>query len=200
MRYDSEHKLRTRERILRAAAKAIRAEGPHRVGVAAVMRQAELTHGGFYAHFDSKEALIAAAIERMFEDSQRHWRRTTANRSPAEGLLAFIDFYLSPQHRDARRLGCPIPALAADLPRLRPRCIDAYATGARHLIEAIAEQLRALDHPEPDALASSVMAELVGALSLARGEPDRNRSDAMLAASRRLIRQRLKWRTHESGQ
>lgn len=192
MRYDAEHKLRTRERILREAAKAIRAEGPHRVGVAAVMRQADMTHGGFYAHFDSKEALIAAAIERMFEDSRRQWLRSTEGREPAEGLRAFIDYYLSPQHRDARRLGCPIPALAADLPRLRPRCVEAYAAGARRLIDAMAGHLRALGHDDAGALAGSVMSELVGALSLARGEPDRERSDALLDASRHHIFQRLK--------
>ena len=68
MRYDSEHKSQTREKVLKVAAKAIRAEGPRGVGVATIMSKAGLTHGGFYAHFESKDDLIAAAIEKMFVD------------------------------------------------------------------------------------------------------------------------------------
>ena len=190
MRYGPEHKQKTRERVLAAAAKAIRAEGPHRVGVAGVMGKAGLTHGGFYAHFASKDALIAAAIDHMFEAARARWERETVGRSPAEGLAAYIDFYLSAAHRDARGSGCPMPALAGDLPRLTGASRAAFGAGTRALIERLAGHLAALGHADAEALASSVLAELVGALSLARGEPDRERSDALLAASRRMVRER----------
>jgi len=103
MRYDAEHKQKTREKVLKAAAKAIRADGPHRVGVADVMSKAGLTHGGFYAHFTSKDDLIAAAIEQMFDESRIRMARETEDKPPREALRSYIDFYLSSGHRDARQ-------------------------------------------------------------------------------------------------
>jgi TetR/AcrR family transcriptional repressor of nem operon len=155
------------------------------------MSGAGLTHGGFYAHFSSKDALIAAAIDQMFESARVRWARETKDRSPAEGLAAYIEFYLSSAHRDARVRGCPMPALAADLPRLTGASRAAFAAGTRSLIELVTAHLTALGHADAEVLASSVLAELVGALSLARGEPDRARSDALLAASRRMVRGRV---------
>src|ERR1700736_5346540 len=98
MRYDSEHKERTRERLLAEAATAIKTEGPDRIGIAAIMGKAGLTHGGFYAHFGSKEELVAAAIERMFEQTGASFRKRVDGLPPAEALAHFIDFYLSPLH------------------------------------------------------------------------------------------------------
>ena len=80
MRYDSEHKERTRARVVKEAAKAIRAEGPHRVGVAGVMAKAGLTHGGFYAHFASKDDLVGAAMSQMFDEASVKFDRQTAGR------------------------------------------------------------------------------------------------------------------------
>ena len=82
MRYDTDHKQKTREKVLKAAAKAIRADGPHRMGVADVMRKAGLTHGGFYAHFESKDDLVAAAIGQMFEQSKARFVHTASRSHP----------------------------------------------------------------------------------------------------------------------
>jgi AcrR family transcriptional regulator len=117
MRYDAEHKARTRTTLLAEAAKAIRSEGPHKVGVAEIMARAGLTHGGFYAHFESKDALIAAAIATMFKESLVAFERGTSGPGPARALDAYISTYLSERHRDARETGCPLAALAADVPR-----------------------------------------------------------------------------------
>ena len=119
MRYDAEHKQRTREKVLKAAAKAIRAKGPDRIGVAEVMADVGLTHGGFYAHFESKDDLIAAAVSQMFDESRGRLNAETEGRSAAAGLRSYIDFYLSAAHRDARRWGCAVAALASDLPRMQ---------------------------------------------------------------------------------
>jgi TetR/AcrR family transcriptional repressor of nem operon len=191
MRYDAEHKQKTRQRVLEEAAKAIRAEGPHRIGVAAVMARAGLTHGGFYAHFASKEDLVTAAIGHMFETAAGRRIRETDGRTPAEALDAYINFYLSPGHRDARTSGCPMPALAADLPRLNVAAQSGFAAGVSGITESLAKLLAALGHDQPLDLASSMVAELVGALSLARAEPDVDHSDAMLDRSRRLLKRRL---------
>ena len=192
MRYDSEHKQKTRAKVLKAAAKAIRAEGPHQIGVADVMAQAGLTHGGFYAHFASKDELVAAAIGQMFEEARERFLHETHDRTPADALRAYIDFYLSPGHRDARRSGCPVAALASDLPRLSKAALDRFADGSRHMRESLASKLELLGHSDAGREASSVQAELLGALSLARVEPDAKRSDAILADSRRAIKRRLK--------
>ena len=191
MRYDTEHKQKTRAKVLQAAAKAIRADGPHRVAVAGVMADAGLTHGGFYAHFASKDELVAAAIEHMFDESRARVQHEMEGRGPAEGLSAYIDFYLSRKHRDARNSGCPMAALASDLPRLDEAVREKFAAGASRLTTTLSEKLAALGHVDVDAEARSMVAELIGALTLARIEPDPKRSDAILAASRHQLKQRL---------
>jgi TetR/AcrR family transcriptional repressor of nem operon len=191
MRYAADHKRETRERVLAEAAKQIRAHGPLGVGVAEIMKRAGLTHGGFYAHFKSKDALVAAAIAKMFEGARARWQRAIEARDATSGLTIYIDSYLSAEHRDARETGCPIAALSSDLPRLPKMCRTAYADGTRSLTELVAYRLHELGHSEADAVAASVIAELVGALSLARVEPDEARSEAILAASRRSLRARL---------
>ena len=191
MRYDTEHKQKTRTRVLQAAAKAIRADGPHRVAVAGVMADAGLTHGGFYAHFASKDELVAAAIGHMFDESRARVQHEMEGRGPAEGLAAYIDFYLSRKHRDARNSGCPMAALASDLPRLDEAVREKFAAGASRLTTTLSEKLAALGHVDVDVEARSMVAELIGALSLARIEPDSKRSDAILSASRHQLKQRL---------
>lgn len=191
MRYDPEHKQKTREKVLNAAAKAIRAEGPHRIGVAGVMSKAGLTHGGFYAHFESKDALIAAAIDQMFEQARERFSSEVKDLPPAEALCAYVDFYLSEGHRDARTSGCPMPVLAGDLPRLDRTARARFARGVAALIENVAQRAEQLGLEKPRALARSVVAELVGALTLARAEPDVELSNAMLADSRELVKARL---------
>jgi TetR/AcrR family transcriptional regulator, transcriptional repressor for nem operon len=191
MRYDAEHKQKTREKVLKAAAKAIRTQGPHRLGVAGVMNDAGLTHGGFYAHFESKDELVAAAIGQMFDQARARFQSEVKDYPPAKALGAYIDFYLSPAHRDARSGGCPMPVLAADLPRLDRAARARFSAGVAALTQAMAERIAQLGLPEPQGLARSVVAEAVGALSLARAEPDVELSNAMLADSRALVKKRL---------
>ncbi len=191
MRYDAEHKQRTRVRVLKEAARAIRSEGPHRVGVAGVMARAGLTHGGFYAHFSSKDDLVVAAVAQMFEEALANFDRITNGKPPADALRAYVDFYLSPRHRDACDTGCPLPALSADLPRLDRTARDRFALGVQRLTEAIADLLSALGRFDCEGLASSALAEMVGAVSLARGITDPRKSNGLLKRSRDLLKVRL---------
>jgi len=192
MRYSADRKPQTRQRLLDHAARALHAHGAHRLGVAAIMREAGLTHGGFYAHFASRDDLLAAAIERMFEQARDYWREAIAGQSPAQALRICIDRYLSPQHRDARQAVCPLPPLSADLPQLPDAARAAYEAGAQRMHDGL-RALIAAHRPGEDAerQALSVRAELVGALLLARAQADRDRSDAVLAASREALRARL---------
>jgi TetR/AcrR family transcriptional repressor of nem operon len=191
MRYDADHKSKTRERVLREAAKAIRAEGPHQIAVAGIMARAGLTHGGFYAHFASKDDLVVAAIGQMFDEGLERVERETLGRPPAEGLAAYIDFYLSCEHRDARTTGCPLPFMAADLPRLSAPAQARFAEGIAGLRGKLGALLDELGHADVKTEASSMLAELVGALSLARAEPGRERSDTILARSKASLKQRF---------
>jgi TetR/AcrR family transcriptional repressor of nem operon len=191
MRYEPSHKEETRRRVLKAAARALRAEGPHQVAVAKVMADAGLTHGGFYAHFKSKDDLIAATIDQLFAEGASRMRRETEGKRPAGAIGAYIDFYLSAAHRDARTSGCPMPFLAADLPRLPREARRRFAAGVERLQGWFAERLAELGRAEPEAEAASMLAELVGAMSLARAEPDRAASDLMLARSRSLLKRRV---------
>ena len=191
MRYDAAHKAETRARVVQAAARAIRAHGPFKAAVAAIMADAGLTHGGFYAHFRSKDDLLAAAVLRMFEDGRRSLERGTGEPAASTTLGAYIDAYLSERHRDARGSGCPLPVLAADAPRLPNAVRAAYGQGVSDLTARLSRRLAALGRPDPDVDARRLLSEMVGALSLARADPDRQRSAAILTASREALKARF---------
>jgi TetR/AcrR family transcriptional repressor of nem operon len=191
MRYDSEHKERTRQRVLSEAAAAIRAVGPDGIGVAGLMAKAGLTHGAFYAHFQSKDDLVAQAITRMFDESYQRFLARTEHPDPAVALERFIDSYLSVRHRDNPQHGCPLPSLTGELARLPGPVRENFTAGLNRLTGSIAKRIEELGRTDADALASSVVAEMVGALSLARAVADAAESDALLERSRRSIKARI---------
>jgi TetR/AcrR family transcriptional repressor of nem operon len=193
MRYNSEHKTKTRERLLEEAAAAIKLEGPERISIAAIMARAGLTHGGFYAHFGSKEELIAAAIERMFEIVDRAFLRRIEGLEPPEALAYFIDDYLSARHFDSVSDGCPLPALSADVARLGIEIKAPFSQGFARLQEHLADLFRKLGHQNAEAeeLATSVYAEMVGAVSLARAIQDPDQAAKIRNQCRRSLKRRL---------
>ena len=191
MRYDAEHKARTRERVLEAAVRAIRTEGPGQIAVAGVMQQAGLTHGGFYAHFDSREALVLAAVQRMFADAQGAFERVTEGLSPAEGLRNYVRFYLSRNHRDARDTGCPLPLLSSDLPRMGEPARLRFQEGVARLTGLLHGLLARTGCVDAETLAASALSEMIGALSLSRAVSDPEQSDAILLRSRRAVLERF---------
>ncbi len=191
MRYDANHKAETRRRVVTEAARAIRESGPDRVAVAEVMAAAGLTHGGFYAHFPSKDDLLLAAMDEMFADARGRLERSSAGFGPDKGLERYIDFYLSARHRDGRGAGCPLPALSADLARLSAGAKARYGEGVAGLTQELAELIRRLGREPAQDLAASLVAELVGALALSRAVADPAQSDAILAASRAALKERL---------
>ena len=191
MRYDAEHKERTRARVLKEAAAAIRSEGPDRIGVAAIMARAGLTHGGFYAHFASKDELLVASITQMFDEACAWFEELAQGKTAAEGLSAYVGFYLSRYHRDHREASCPIAGMAADLPRLNQAAREAFERGAARLTTLIAGRLEAMGQPHAGMLAVSMLSEMVGAVVLARSIANLEHSTAILRASRQAIHERL---------
>jgi TetR/AcrR family transcriptional repressor of nem operon len=191
MRYDEDHKQRTREKVLNAAARTIRAEGPDRIGVAAIMAEAGLTHGGFYAHFGSKEELVTEAIRQMFVDASARRSAWVDGKPPREGLRDYVKFYLSRAHRDGRGDGCPLTALATDLPRLPQPAKAVFGEGVERMTQSMADLLAAIDWPDPQGAASGLVSEMVGAVSLARSVADGAQSDRILKCARDEIIRRL---------
>jgi TetR/AcrR family transcriptional repressor of nem operon len=191
MRYDSEHKERTRQRVLSEAAAAIRAHGPDGIGVAALMSKAGLTHGGFYAHFKSKDDLVAQAIGQMFEESRQRFLVNADDPDPAVTLGKYIDMYVSSRHRDTPERGCPLPALSGDLARMPARSRKRFTAGLEGLTSAIAKRVAELGKPHPEHLAASMVAEMVGAVALARAIEDPAASERILKTSREALKARL---------
>ncbi|WP_174300813.1 TetR/AcrR family transcriptional regulator [Caulobacter sp. S45] len=191
MRYDAEHKARTREKVLDEAVRAIRQEGPGQIGVAGVMQRAGLTHGGFYAHFDSRDELVLAAVQRMFADAQDTFRRVIEGLPPREALRTYVRFYLSRAHRDARDTGCPLPLLSSDLPRMGEPARQRFEEGVARLTGLLRDLLDETGRPDAGSLAGSALSEMIGALSLSRAVSDRAQSDAILLRSREAVLERF---------
>jgi TetR/AcrR family transcriptional repressor of nem operon len=190
MRYSDTHKEETRKTIVKAAATAVRAKGPDGVGVAEIMAQAGLTHGGFYAHFPNKEALVAAAVDEAFGQSGRRFQKITAGMTPAEALSTFVDSYVSAEHRAHPARGCPLATLSSDLPRQGQVVREAYERGVRGLIGRVAGWLPE-DHADRQGFAASLAAEMAGVVALSRAIADDEEAGRLLADARVRIKNRM---------
>ena len=174
------------ERIVAAAARAIRRGGFQGVGVADIMKEAGLTHGGFYAHFSSRNALLAEALERAGQDNAARTRDDLATRQSrgASPLRALVEGYLSDRHLGDIETGCPVAALASEMPRQTPEVREAAAQRVRAMVAAVR---RALPKDAPADSGPSIASQLVGALQLARALGDNAEGRALLRASRRSL-------------
>ena len=191
MRYDTEHRQRTHEKVVREAASAIRLHGPDKIGVATLMSNAGLTHGGFYAHFKSKDALIAEAITQMFDERCEAFQKIMTGVEPAKGLSKYIDLYLSTLHLNHRDRGCPVAALAGDLARMPAGARERFEAGLQRTTDLIAHVLKTLDKPQPEELAAAVLSEMVGAVMIARAVSTRALSKRTLETARASIKSRI---------
>jgi TetR/AcrR family transcriptional repressor of nem operon len=185
-RVSATEKARTRQRIVETASRRFRAEGTGNVGVADLMESAGLTHGGFYRHFESKDALIAEVAQTAFAESAQQF----ADSASRSGLAGIVEMFLATAHRDAPDGGCPSVSLSADVARSDRRLQRAYGDGIRALLATIRSALT--DDDDPEALnreAMSVLAELVGAITIARATAanDPDLSLEALAAARDAI-------------
>jgi TetR/AcrR family transcriptional repressor of nem operon len=183
-------KERTRARILDEAAKAMREHGPDGIGVAALMKRAGLTHGGFYAHFRDRDDLVAHSVDRMFRDSAAMLAHHLGHDEAAQGLSSLIDYYLSEQTRKRTDVGCPLPSLSGEARRMPDAARHRFADGIVGFQAVLAKGLTAVGSLEPSTLAASVLAEMVGAMSLARALDDEP-ARALLEASKTRLKLRI---------
>ena len=179
-----------RERILEVAGTLVRERGFDRSGVADIMKEAGLTHGGFYGHFESKDDLVAQSIAGVL--TREGWLgRLTGKAKPS--FADVVRAYLSPRHRDHRGAGCMFAALGSDVVHQARRVRHAFTEGFRARVEA----LRAVMPGRPqdtkrDAMAA--MAALVGGLMLARAVDDPGLSDEILDVVSDALLASNRWR------
>jgi len=192
MRVSREKAAENRERIVDTASRLFREKGFDGVGLDAIMKDAGLTHGGFYAHFKSKDALLVEALESVFASSRRKFLRAVDGLPPRHALATYIDFYVSPRHRDDRANGCPITALNSDLPRQSKAVRAAFDGGVKSLVAGLEQRIaEASIEGDAQALAASVISAMAGAVAISRAVTDPVLSDQMLATARESIKARL---------
>jgi TetR/AcrR family transcriptional repressor of nem operon len=187
MRYSSEHKHETHARIVKKASVRLREKGAHGIGVADLMKDAGLTHGGFYAHFDSREALVIEAFTHAMDRGNEHWRKLAEQTSPDKRLATIVDSYLSAVHRDDPGHGCAIPTLGAEIARESPRTRKAFAAKLERMIDMLAEQIPEVPRKAARKQAMAAIATMMGTIVLARIAGSGEFSDEILGAGRDAV-------------
>jgi TetR/AcrR family transcriptional regulator, transcriptional repressor for nem operon len=187
MRYSREHKLETHERIVKRASVRLREKGAHGIGVADLMKDAGLTHGGFYAHFASREALVIEAFAHAMDRSTERWRKLGEATPPEQRLATIVDSYLSPAHRDNPGHGCAIPTLGAEIARESPKTRRAFATRLEQMIDVFADQIPDVSRKAARQQATAAIATMMGALVMARVAGAGEFSEEILVAGREAV-------------
>jgi TetR/AcrR family transcriptional regulator, transcriptional repressor for nem operon len=171
------------DRIVDAASRAIRRSGYHGTGVADIMKAAGLTHGGFYAHFPSREAMLAEAADRAGCESVEQMARIAASAPPEHALQSMIQAYLSKEHVESVETGCATAALGSEMPRQAPEVRRAATRRIKEMIDLVSRQLPDWGKPGAHQHALATVATMVGALVLARAVDDPRLSDALRDAA-----------------
>jgi TetR/AcrR family transcriptional regulator, transcriptional repressor for nem operon len=173
----------THERIVEVAARAIRRTGYDGAGVADIMKDAGLTHGGFYAHFPSREAMLAEAADRAGAEAVAAMGRIAAAEPPQQALQAMLRAYLSKAHVEGVETGCAVAALGSEMPRQSPKVRRAATRRIKEMIDLVARQAPDWGQPGAHERALVTVATMVGALVLARAVDDPKLSDALREAA-----------------
>lgn len=183
MKVSREQAARNRDKVVETASRLFRAHGVDGVGINEVMREAGLTHGGFYNQFPSKEALAAEACAASLTKSAGKWRAIAEAAGPKKAAAAIADNYLSARNRDAPETGCALIALGPDAARRGGELAHAFRDGFEALTGIIETLSDGLSREE----ALARMAQLVGAMVLARGVGDPALSSEIMTAARRAL-------------
>jgi TetR/AcrR family transcriptional repressor of nem operon len=187
MRRSKEDKAASHERILTAAATRIRESGTDQAGVAEIMRDAGLTHGGFYKHFDSREELIEEAVGRALTQNGPTVARMV--QEVDDPLAWFADWYVSAAHRDDPAAGCGVVALGADVRRVGGAAQEAYRAQVDRYLTLLQSLLEGHDE-DSRKRAGVTLSAMVGAVMIARALGPTPRSDELLRDVREAVRER----------
>jgi TetR/AcrR family transcriptional repressor of nem operon len=176
-RYGKEHKEATRRRIIETAGRRFKQDGIDGSGIATLMADAGLTNGAFYAHFASKDDLVANVVADQLTTQAEAYNALSPGRA---GLEEFVREYLSPQHRDHRDTGCPSAALLDEIGRCAKPTRKAYAAGAGAILDQIASRLTPEDPESARGQAMALFTMAVGTMQLARAVADKRLADQIL--------------------
>lgn len=180
-------KERTHERIVRSASRAIRRQGYQGVSVADIMKEAGLTHGGFYAHFPSREALLVEALDSAGAESMQSLEAAMREAPGGQGLKALVDTYLSDAHAASPERGCALAALGSETHRQAPELRAVATRQVRRLLELIERQLPK-DEARPHEEAMATLSTLVGAMLISRVVDDARLAQSFRKAAKRAVR------------
>ena len=184
MRVTREQAAANRERIIEAAGELFRSKGFAGIGVADIMKAADLTHGGFYGHFASKDDLIAQASRRSMQRAAQNWRKVVVAKSGGDAFSTLLTRYLSPRHRDDPGHGCAFASLSGDAARCGKPVREAFAEGLEPLIDILSGLVDGRTKAARRRKAIAVLSELIGALMLSRAVGAVGLSDEILDAGR----------------
>ena len=173
----------THDRIVETAARAIRRSGYSGTGVADIMKEAGLTHGGFYAHFDSREGMLAEAADRAGADGMAKLAQAAASAPPGKALETLLRTYLSKGHVEAAETGCAVAALGSEMPRQSPRVRRAATRRIKEMIDLVARQSPDWGQPGAHERTLVTLATALGALIVARAVDDPKLSSAVREAA-----------------
>lgn len=179
MGHSQAEKSNSRDRILKMASEQIRDQGLESLSVNKLMRSVELTHGGFYGHFASRSELLNHALERALQDSEEHARYGAADEKP-RSFSTMVRGFLSRNHRDNRKEGCAIVALASDVGRAEESTREVMEGYVEQYIQRVQHALASKD----EAQAMLAVSAMVGAVALSRVIVDPKRADALLRGVR----------------
>lgn len=176
-RYTEDHKRSSRQRIIDSAGRRFKADGIDGSGIATLMKDAGLTNGAFYGHFDSKDDLVRTVVG---EELRGQWELLSALPPGLAGLEQFIRMYLSIEHRDDAAGGCPSAALLDEIGRCSDRTRRSYSEGVVSVVDDLADRLVGIDRPSARVVILTLFASMVGTIQLSRALTDRRMADALL--------------------
>lgn len=179
-------KVESRARILRIAGSELRAKGLQGVGVAELMSAAGMTHGGFYKHFESRDALVDAAIAALMKDVEA--TKDEADRKAGSSLKPYIDWYLSDEHCRNPGDGCPISALGIDMSRASERTRTVFTQGLVRFVDWIVQRMAPGTTRRRQDRAALIASALIGGVVLARASDDPVFSERILSGVRKELK------------
>jgi AcrR family transcriptional regulator len=171
------------ERIVSAAARAIRRSGYDGTGVSDIMNEAGLTHGAFYAHFTSRETMLAEAVGRACAESAAAAADAVDGVPPKEAFAAMLAAYLSREHVESAETGCPLVSLGSETPRQAPEVRRATTVYIKEMIDLVARQSPDWGQPGAHERALVTISTMVGAVLLARAVDEPSLSDRLREAA-----------------
>jgi TetR/AcrR family transcriptional repressor of nem operon len=184
VRYPADHKAETHDRIVKKAAEEFRRNGLEGIGIANLMGTLGLTHGGFYAHFSTKDDLVLQASVSILEDNLARMLAAAEAAPPERSVQAILDYYLSPEHRDNPAFGCVLPSIASELSR-RPECVrEGFTKAMKAALERLAAFMPAKTKQARMDQSIALFSAMAGAVLLARAISDPELSDRVLRSSR----------------